>query len=81
MCGRAFGEALVHLKKGELAERPIQSQFGFLVIKLEDTREGALPAFEDVKPQLVQRLTQGGLQRFQQDLRNAAQTDYKFSQP
>jgi peptidyl-prolyl cis-trans isomerase C len=73
-----FSEALTKLKKGEMTETPVKSQFGYHIIKLEDTRQAQFPAFDDVKPQITQRLTQMKLQKFQEDLRAKAKTDYKF---
>ncbi|MES2956629.1 MAG: peptidylprolyl isomerase [Pseudomonadota bacterium] len=75
-----FGQAMVALKKGETTSVPVKSQFGWHIIKLEDTREAQFPAFEDVKPQVVQRLSQQKLQQFQTELRKKAKTDYKFSE-
>ncbi len=75
-----FGQAMIKLKKGEMTETPVKSQFGFHIIKLEDTREANFPAFDEVKPQIVQRLSQMKLQKFQEDLRKGAKTDYKFPQ-
>jgi len=75
-----FSEALVKLKKGEVSPSPVQSQFGWHIIKLEDVRETAFPAFEEVKEQLLQRQKQAKLARFQEDLRKNAKTDYKFSE-
>lgn len=76
-----FGQALTQLKKGETTAEPVKTQFGWHVIKLEDTREAEFPAYEDVKPQIVQRLEQLKLAQYQEQLRNAAKTDYKFAQP
>ncbi|HPO19339.1 MAG TPA: peptidylprolyl isomerase [Rubrivivax sp.] len=76
-----FGQALTHLKKGEVTAEPVKTQFGWHIIKLEDTREAEFPAYEDVKPQIVQRLDQLKLAQYQEQLRNAAKTDYKFAQP
>ncbi|MEO5771647.1 MAG: peptidylprolyl isomerase [Burkholderiaceae bacterium] len=73
-----FGTALVALKKGETTQTPVKSQFGYHIIKLEDTREAQFPPFEEVKPQVVQRLSQQKLQQYQEDLRKKAKTDYKF---
>jgi peptidyl-prolyl cis-trans isomerase C len=70
----------VALKKGEMTEAPVKSQFGFHIIKLEDTREAAFPPFDDVKAQLKQRLEQQQMQQFQDELRAKAKTDYTFSQ-
>ena len=75
-----FGQALTQLKKGELTAVPVKTQFGWHIIKLEDTREAEFPAFDDVKAQIVQRLEQVKLQQYQEELRKAAKTDYKFAQ-
>ncbi|WP_370538124.1 peptidylprolyl isomerase [Ideonella sp.] len=75
-----FGQAMAGLKKGEMTQEPVKTQFGYHIIKLEDTREAQFPAFDEVKPQLLQRLSQAKLQKYQEDLRAAAKTDYKFSQ-
>ena len=74
-----FGGALAKLKKGEMTEVPVKSQFGYHIIRLEDTRDAAFPGFEEVKAQLKQRLEQAKLQAYQDELRNKAKTDYKFS--
>ncbi len=74
-----FGKAMASLKKGEYTLEPVKTQFGFHVILLEDMRETQFPGFDDVKGQLVQRMTQKKLQQYQEDLRKAAKTDYKFS--
>jgi peptidyl-prolyl cis-trans isomerase C len=74
-----FSQTLVKLKKGEMTPEPVKTQFGWHVILLEDTREAQFPAYEDVKPQIVQRLEQVKLQEYQESLRNAAKTDYKFA--
>lgn len=75
-----FGQALTQLKKGEVTPAPVKTQFGWHIIKLEDTREAEFPAFDDVKSQIVQRLEQTKLAQYQEQLRKAAKTDYKFAQ-
>ena len=74
-----FGKAMSALKKGETTSTPVKSQFGFHIIRLDDTREAQFPPFEEVKGQVVQRLQQQKLQQYQEDLRKKAKTDYKFS--
>jgi peptidyl-prolyl cis-trans isomerase C len=74
-----FSQAMVKLKKGEMTMEPVKTQFGWHIIMVEDTREAQFPAFEDVKPQIVQRLEQIKLQDYQESLRKAAKTDYKFA--
>lgn len=73
-----FGQAMARLKKGEMTDAPVKTQFGWHVIRLDDTREAPFPAFDEVKAQLKQRLEQMKLQRFQEELRTKAKTDYKF---
>lgn len=75
-----FSQAMVALKKGEMTETPVKSQFGWHIIKLEDTRDAPFPPFDDVKAQLKQRLEQQQMQAFQEELRAKAKTDYKFTQ-
>lgn len=75
-----FSKAMTGLKKGEMTETPVKSQFGFHIIRLDDTRDAQFPAFDDVKGQIKQRLEQVKMQQFQEDLRAKAKTDYKFGQ-
>ena len=51
---RPFAEAVAALKKGETTSAPVQSEFGWHVIRLDDMRETAPPAFDTVKERLVQ---------------------------
>ncbi len=53
-----FSQAMVALKKGQTTDTPVKSQFGFHVIRLDDVREAQLPKFDEVKPQIIQQLTQ-----------------------
>ena len=73
-----FGGALTKLKKGEMTDTPVKSQFGFHIIRLDDTRDAAFPAFDEVKGQIKQRIEQVRMQQFQEELRGKAKTDYKF---
>ena len=75
-----FGKAMSALKKGEMTQDPVKSQFGYHIIRLDDTREAAFPGFDEVKGQIVQRLEQVKLQQYQDSLRKGAKTDYKFTQ-
>jgi peptidyl-prolyl cis-trans isomerase C len=75
-----FSAALVKLQKGQTTESAVKSQFGWHIIRLDDTREASFPPFDDVKAQIKQRIEQVNLQRYQDELRTKAKTDYKFSQ-
>lgn len=67
-----FSKAMVALQKGQVTETPVKSQFGYHVIKLEDTRPAKIPAFEEVKPQVAESLQQRKLQAFREDLMKKA---------
>lgn len=54
----AFADAMVSLKKGAYTKTPVQSQFGWHVIQLDDMRNLEAPPFEEVKPQIQQSLQQ-----------------------
>ncbi len=55
---KEFGNAMKSLKKGEVTQAPVQSQFGWHVIKLDDMRPTKFPALDEVKPQVRQQLEQ-----------------------
>lgn len=74
-----FSQAMVKLKKGEMTQEPVKSQFGYHIIRLDDTREAQFPPFDDVKGQLKQRMEQQRIGAFVEEIRAKAKTDYKFS--
>ena len=74
-----FSQAMTKLQKGGLTDEPVKSQFGWHILKLDDVRNAQFPAFEEVKPQIQQRLTQQKLQTFRDELKAKAKTDYKFN--
>ncbi len=74
-----FGQAMTRLKKGEMTDAPVKSQFGWHIIRVEDTQAAQFPAFDDVKAQLKTQMEQANLQAFQEELRQKAKTDYKFA--
>ena len=74
-----FSQAMTKLQKGGLTDEPVKSQFGWHILKLDDVRNAQFPAFEEVKPQIQQRLTQQKLQTFRDELKAKAKTNYKFN--
>ena len=68
-----FSKALTELKKGETS-KPVQSSFGWHIIRLEDTRTAEFPAFDQVKPQLEEMLRQQTLTQYQDDLLKQAKS-------
>lgn len=65
------------LKKGEFTKSPIQTQFGWHVIKLNDTREAPLPSFDEKKTELKTTLQKRKLKQHLDELRNQAKIKFK----
>jgi len=74
-----FAAALQGLKKGQMTETPVKTQFGYHIIRLEDTRSAQFPSYDEVKDKVKQQMEQVKLQEYQEQLRKAAKTDYKFA--
>ena len=55
---KPFSEALTKLEKGKYTTTPVKSDFGYHVIELVDVRDSTPPPFDQVKPQLQQRMQQ-----------------------
>ncbi len=55
---KPFAEAMVKLKKGAYTQTPVQSKFGWHVIKLDDERALQAPSLHEVSNQLRQRIQQ-----------------------
>ena len=55
MMVKPFADAVVALKKGEVSA-PVQSQFGWHVIRLNDTRTQVAPAFDTIRDQLAMQV-------------------------
>jgi peptidyl-prolyl cis-trans isomerase C len=72
---KPFGDAVKGLKKGEMTSEPVQTQFGWHVIKLEDTREVAPPPFDQVKQQVTNGAIQKKLQAYVDSLKQNAKIE------
>ncbi len=69
---KPFADALTKLDKGKYTETPVQSQFGWHVIQLDDVRTQPFPPFDTVRPQLQQRLQEQEVQKYVVELRSKA---------
>lgn len=65
---KPFGDALMDLSKGQVSA-PVQSPFGWHIIKLEDVRDLKIPPMDEIKPQLTQRLQQNAVKDLIAELR------------
>ncbi|MBS0548470.1 MAG: peptidylprolyl isomerase [Proteobacteria bacterium] len=75
---KEFADAAFALKKGELSDTPIKTQFGYHVIKLEDRRQAPPPAFEEMQDQLREELARETVSSMLDRLRASAKID-KFN--
>ena len=70
---KPFSDAVQALEKGKYTTTPVQSEFGYHVIILDDVRNPEAPKFEDVKPQVEMFVQRKKLQEYLDGLRKTAQ--------
>ena len=70
-----FSQAMLKLTKGQMTDVPVKTQFGYHIIRVDDTREAKIPAFEELKPQISQQIEQQRLGAYQQGLREKAKVE------
>jgi peptidyl-prolyl cis-trans isomerase C len=75
---KPFGDALKTLKKGEVTPVPVETQFGWHVIQLEDTRDAPPPPFDQVKDQVKKIVLQKKLQAYLDELKKTATIEKKI---
>lgn len=72
---KPFSDALTALAKGKYTETPVKSEFGYHVIELEDTRPLNVPAFEELKPRLLQQAQGEQINKMVEELRGKAKVN------
>lgn len=75
----AFANAVKAMKKGDVSKEPVKTQFGYHVIKLEDSRDAKLPTLDSLKPQLQRVLAQKKMLAYMDELKKTA--DIKITLP
>jgi peptidyl-prolyl cis-trans isomerase C len=63
------------MQPGQLTEQPVQSQYGWHVIKLEETRATSAPPFDEVKDRVKMMVQRKKLQTHLEELRKAAKVE------
>jgi peptidyl-prolyl cis-trans isomerase C len=69
---KPFSDAMTKLNKGQITEAPVQTQYGWHVIRLDDVRDTQFPPLEQVAPQIREGLQQQRVQAFVENLRKTA---------
>jgi len=72
---KPFGDAVKGLKKGEITTDPVQTQYGWHIIKLEDTRDAP---FDQMKGQLTNGIMQTRFQAYIEGLKKTAKIEKKL---
>ena len=67
-----FAKAVAATKKGQLADKPVQSQFGWHVIEVVDIRPVEFPPLDQVRKELEQMMREQALAAYQAQLRSKA---------
>jgi len=70
---KPFADAVAALQVGQYTKQPVQSEFGWHVILLEDVRSPEVPAFDQVKAQVEMFSQRKKLQAYIDELRKSAQ--------
>jgi len=74
---KPFADAVTSLKAGEFTKKPVQTQYGWHVIQLVDTRDLAPPPFDQVKQRLEQVIQAKKFKAYTDDLMKNAKIDKK----
>jgi peptidyl-prolyl cis-trans isomerase C len=75
---KPFGDAVKGLKKGEVTPEAVQTQYGWHIVKLEDTREAVSPQFDQLKPKLGNAVQQKKFQAYIEGLKKNAKIEKKL---
>jgi peptidyl-prolyl cis-trans isomerase C/foldase protein PrsA len=79
---RTFRDAAMQLSVGELSSEPVETQFGFHLIKVTETREAGVREFEEVKSQIKSQMRSQkqnqAFQEFVEGLREDAEIDIRL---
>jgi peptidyl-prolyl cis-trans isomerase C len=75
---KPFADAVMALKKGETTPAPVQTQYGWHIIRLDDTREVQPPPFDQVKAQLSQVVLAKKFKGYSDELLKTAKVEKKL---
>ncbi len=72
---KEFADAAFAMKKDETSQKPVKTQFGYHVIRVNDRRMSQAPTFEQLKPQIQAQLQRQALETVIADLRQDAKIE------
>ena len=74
---KPFADAVITLKKGEMTAKPVQTQFGWHIIRLDETRDIPPPGFDQAREQLARIVLSNKFKAYQDELMKTAKVDKK----
>jgi peptidyl-prolyl cis-trans isomerase C len=74
---KPFADAAAAMEKGSYSKTPVETEFGWHVIMLDDVRDSTPPPYDDVKDRLKLMLANQALQKHLNELRESASIDIK----
>ena len=72
---KPFSDAAFALKPGEITQKPVKTQFGWHIIKLEERRSGSVPSFAKSRAKLSSEMTQRVITEAVESLRKGAKIE------
>ncbi|MCX7673946.1 MAG: peptidylprolyl isomerase [Thiobacillaceae bacterium] len=70
-----FANVMTALKKGQLADNPVQTRFGWHVIRLDDTRALKVPSYEEARERILHQLQQQKVRNYVRELAATAKIE------
>jgi peptidyl-prolyl cis-trans isomerase C len=70
-----FAAVLVKMKKGEITRKPVQTKFGWHVIRMDDSRKLDFPEYDKLKNRIASQMQQLQLRKYVQELRAGARIE------
>jgi peptidyl-prolyl cis-trans isomerase C len=67
-----FGDELTKLAKGQISPKPVHTQFGWHIIKLDDVRTEPFPPLDNLRAQLAQHIMSDRIDKYVGDLKAKA---------
>ena len=66
---KEFEKAAFLLEKGNISQKPIKTKFGFHVIKLNDIRNAKPKKFNEIKNNIIEKITKISLSNLENKIR------------
>lgn len=71
-----FSNAAFTMKKGSFSKTPVQTQYGWHVIMVEDKNEHAVPTFTEIEKQIRAQMSEEAVQEYIAELKGKAKVEY-----